>query len=271
MKTYVINLRESTERRQSAVAQLQRAKVDFEVFDACRGGAGYAAYFSGIDADAYLLATRRLPTNAEIGCYASHLALWKKCVAEGKPIVVLEDDFQLHDNFAAALSVVEQLISRLGFIRIQPIIKVPKSVSFRLRRSRHVASLHNFDVEYLTKVPTMLLGYAISPAVAARFIRYSQVLTAPVDKVVQRVWEHGQPMYALTPPAVSDAVHSLDSTIGDRSYKEPMCLLLRLRRIAWRASTVYYRTVFNRKQQAVLHEIHDFIDNLSRLSLKQGD
>ena len=66
-------------------------------------------FFGEFARDDYLISTRRLPSAAEIGCYASHLMLWRRCVEMDQPIVILEDDFNLQPNFVQAHEVAEKI------------------------------------------------------------------------------------------------------------------------------------------------------------------
>ncbi len=54
----------------------------------------------------------------ELGCYASHYALWRRCVALQEPICVLEDDVGLQSNFFESLDFLEKEISNLGYARL---------------------------------------------------------------------------------------------------------------------------------------------------------
>ena len=95
MQIIVISLKDATERRQHISAQLESLGLSHEFFDACRGDDGYEPFFSNYDPDIYMLHSRRAALPGEIGCFASHLSLWKRCVEIDEPIVILEDDGSL--------------------------------------------------------------------------------------------------------------------------------------------------------------------------------
>jgi len=50
-----------------------------------------------------------------------------------------------------------------------------------------------------------------------------------LDKFMQRTWEHGVPLFGISPQLVDTATLAGDSTIGDRSHKSWDLRLLTLR------------------------------------------
>ena len=172
----------------------------------------------------YKINSRRPPLPAEIACYASHRAMWRRCVELGAPIVVLEDDFRLLPGFAGALPRLEALTREFGFVRIQSLQRGRRRFTPKVVRNDSELALH-----YLADVPLCMLAYSIDPSAAAALIESSAYLTAPVDKFMQRTWEHGVPLFGIAPPLVDTARVSEQSTIGDRSHKSWNLLLLTLR------------------------------------------
>jgi len=92
-----------------------------------------------------------------------------------------------------------------------------------------VRSDSEITLHYLADVPLCMLAYSIDPSAAATLIESSAHLTAPVDKFMQRTWEHGVPLFGIVPQLVDNATVSAHSTIGDRSHKNWNLLLLTLR------------------------------------------
>jgi len=237
MRIFVINLPESRERRANARTQLDRLGVSFEFFDAIRGDAALQEHFDGYDEYRFLLNTGRTATSGEIGCYASHLALWKKCIELDQPIMVMEDDLLLDDRFADAARLVARHIDDLGYIRLQ---------SETRGKKRLIRQLGNFSLWRYTRFPHSAMCYGISPTVARTFVSSSTVLTAPIDVHVKKFWEHGHRMYGITPFTVTESQASSDSTItGRRKAKKALKLKL-LRRVA-RLDGLLKRNQFNRR------------------------
>ena len=120
MKIFVISLPDQHERRATITRQLRTLDLEFEFFDAIRGTADPLPHFAAMSRLQYRLNTRRDPLPGEIGCYASHLALWRKSAELGEPLAILEDDFLAHDNFPDAIRTAGELIGEFGFIRFEP-------------------------------------------------------------------------------------------------------------------------------------------------------
>jgi len=247
LKVFVINLAESTDRREACATELDKFDVEYEFFPACRGDQGHEPFFDDYDQQSYLISTRRLASAAEIGCYASHLMLWRKCVELNQPIVILEDDFKLQPNFSAALSASEKFADELGFIRLHPLVIRPKPNSRRLDKRVKIAEVDGFRLSYLGKVPTCMLSYVVNPKAAAAFIAASHTLTAPVDKFMQQVWMHKQPIFALGPPCVMEGITASASTIGDRSIKQKLGIELKFTRQLGRLVAIAKRYRFRRQ------------------------
>ena len=220
MKIFVISLRTAGVRRAEASEQMSKCGVPFEFFDAVEGGAGLSDWFAGIDPRVFRLNTRRYdPTPGEIGCYASHLSLWKWAISHDQPVVILEDDFQLEPGFAENINDLEPLVNEFGFIRLQS-MHGPRALLKRLRpAAREVVRRNGLSVHYLSDPPLYALAYAISPEAARTLTRASATLFAPVDKFLQHTWIHETPIYALSPALVTMSPQAEHSTIGGRRGK----------------------------------------------------
>lgn len=251
MKTFVISLQRSDDRRAGVHAQFTRLRMPYRFFDAVEGNANASRHFLRFDRRLYRLNTYRDPRPGEIACYASHLELWKYSARTNEAIVVLEDDCQLEPDFPAAMQAVERLIDRFGFIRLQS--------PTRHRRLRVGQSAHRlldtgaFELYYLARVPLCLTGYAIAPQTAAKLAAASTTLTAPVDKFAQRTWEHGAPMYGLEPASVTLSPLADTSTIGDRSVRQRGARDM-LARARYKLGCTIRRSRFNRSQLARLSD-----------------
>lgn len=234
---YVISLKNAATRRENAAAQFARQSVDFQFFDALNGDDG-AKLFDGLDQYAFVLHTGRNTTQGEIGCFASHKALWQRCVDEDRSIMIMEDDFKLADDFSKAVAVSETLIEEVGLLRLQ---------DERRGKSKPVINVGDFWLERYTKTPHCAMCYSLTPAVARRLVELFAVYYAPVDVVMKHVWLFDNPMYCLTPYTVTGSDLSFDSIIGDRNKCEKS-LATRLRRTSLKIGWQWHRLLFNLKQ-----------------------
>ena len=237
MRVHVINLEGSVGRRVALKKRLAELGVDFTIFRAIDGEAGYAA-FESCDVLQYRLNTGRAPSDGEVGCYASHLRLWQLCAATDEPLVVMEDDADPLPTFAAALEAARRVIGRYGFIRFE------YDGPARPARTWPAETVGAFTAHYFAKYPYGAMCYAVSPRVARAFLALSRELRAPVDQFIKRCWEHRQPLYGLLPYAVRESFHARDSTIRARD-REPLPPVLRARRLLHKAGTAFQRALFN--------------------------
>lgn len=236
MRLFVINLPEHQDRRLSSEQKLRSLGLSFEFFDATSGETAFRdGVFSAYDDDEFLLNTGREVAMGEIGCFASHRALWSMCCRLNEPIMIMEDDFDLLDGFIDAVRSAEELTAELGFLRLQTDLSA---------RMHPVLSSRRFIVSRFTKAPHSTMCYSISPIVARRFIEASRKFDAPVDVFIRKFWEHRQPLYALKPYTVAPSVMSVDTTIRGRG-KNRKKFKIAVRRFLRKGRWHWQRLLFN--------------------------
>ena len=234
LPVHVISLAHCAARRQSAARQLAEHSLPYEFFDALGSDRG-KALFSRCDVDAFVVNTGRRPVDGELGCFASHKALWQRIADEDRAAVIMEDDFRLRRSFAEALRATRALIHDVGFLRLQ---------EARRARTSPVARVGAFNLERYTKPPNCAMSYAIAPTLARRLLEHTVDFLAPVDVVLRCTWEFGQPMYCLKPYPVAESEHSAQSVIGER-HKCRKPLSTRLRRCRAKTESLLRRQHFN--------------------------
>jgi glycosyl transferase family 25 len=205
----------------------------FEFFDAITPECSLE-HVTGYNEAEFIVNCGRVATQAEIACYASHLALWRQCADEGIPYLILEDDAQLDDSFLTGLLVATSQINRLGFIRVS----LPE-----LSSSAVVRHLGPYDIHFCRRVPLLALGYAVSPTTAMRLSKRGGVVEEPVDKFLQRYWRHEQPVFAVVPPVVRLSDHASKSNIGHREIQRPNARTW-IRRAARKSRNAIARTLY---------------------------
>ncbi|NNC76310.1 MAG: glycosyltransferase family 25 protein [Woeseiaceae bacterium] len=237
MRIFVISLPTQSERRAYIRAQFERMGVEFAFFDAVDARRKQVEYFRAFDIRRFQLNTGRNPLTTEIGCYASHLMLWRTCMILGEPIIILEDDACLDDLFATAMTFVERRIETLGFVRLET---NPKSLGPTVTLGK------SFSAQYCHSYPFSAMAYAISPSVAQTFVEQSDVFHSPVDKFIKDFWVHGQPLYQLSPHVVRESdLGVATSTIGTRRFPARRRLASRARRTAYKVRCSLNRLRFN--------------------------
>lgn len=234
MKIKVISLESASNRRSNIERQFRRLETRFDFFDAVTPKTS-AIHIHGYDEQEFITNCGRVATDAEIACYASHLALWRRCAEENESFLILEDDAHLDELFVTGTLVTALKVRQLGFVRVS----LPG-----LKTSTVVERLGPFEINYCRRSPLLALGYAISPAVAREFVARGSIVEEPVDKFLQRFWRHEQPVYAVTPSIVRLSSLADESHIGER-YRPRPCARLWLRRAVRKAQNSIWRTLYN--------------------------
>ena len=211
IEVFVISLDDADDRRENAREQLGDAGIDFQFYDAVRGDDAMTdGHLEACDDYDWVLHCGRVVTSGELGCYASHRNLWKKCVELDRPILVMEDDFRLLDGFADAVREIDRQIGRLGFMRLQS-----------ETRAKHVkiGTSGDFELRRYTYAPHSMMCYGIAPRVAKSWVEQTRTVCEPVDVFAKQFWRHGQPLYALAPYTVTESTLSIDSCIRGRKKR----------------------------------------------------
>ncbi|MFT6029756.1 MAG: glycosyl transferase family 25 [Oleiphilaceae bacterium] len=220
LDVYVINLATSTERWETTSNRLTELEISYERFEAVDGRKEPHPLFTRYD-DSQREKYRRKPlSGGELGCFASHFLLWKKCVELNKPIVVLEDDLIINESLNEALQIAAEQISTLQYLRLAATYPKPKTF-------KKIKSLGQFDLIDHIRGPSGTLGYVISPDASAALIEHAEKWFIAVDDYMDRYWWHGVDCYSLMPFPIIVAENDSDIV---RVKKEPQSLWLKLRK-----------------------------------------
>lgn len=220
-RVFVISMRDSGDRRATFTERAKGASVDWTFFDARTEVVPGLTYD---DAAAKVIWARSLSAG-EIGCYASHYALWKQLLGdEADQYVVLEDDVIVDWKFMERLLEVDFHRSGIDYLRLHCL--TPQGI----RRVRD-HYLGNRNLVELRGRAHGTQGYVVTREGAQRFVERFSRIVRPVDSQLDRYWEHGLPNLCLVPfPIIEEAG---DSTIGtDRSKRHLGSISVRLERKA---------------------------------------
>ncbi|WP_299017024.1 glycosyltransferase family 25 protein [uncultured Photobacterium sp.] len=227
MKAFVISLVDSLERRKKVMDILGQHHIHFNLINGIDGRKENHPFLKRYNEKEFIFHYGRKAAPGELGCYASHILAWQKCVELGEPILVFEDDLVLKPGVKEAIKACEKLISDYGFIRMESTRKKPQYPV------KHVGKFTLFN---FMKIPQCTTCYAISPQVAKAFLKHSQTIRLPVDVFIRNIWIHKQPIYGLQPFLISAS--NDESLIGKRAKlkHKPLsiqliCLLFKARRI----------------------------------------
>lgn len=180
----VISLTRAVERRRAIQRQFDELGVPFSFFDAVDGKLGHPLFtrFDGARAKAI----GEIPlTPGHLGCYASHYLVWEQCVADNRPLIVLEDDAVLfRDEFLDFLSIAPNLPASLACVRL---------FANKSRKTRFVPVFEQNSVVIgkFLRGHRSATGYFLTPDAARKLLRYSQRWVEPVDIVMDQFWANG--------------------------------------------------------------------------------
>lgn len=184
----VISLKDSP-RRPHVVNHLAEENIPFEFFDA-KDGRNLSNEFASLQSfwtKHNIIRKRLLP--GELGCFASHYSIWKRCASSNVPHLVFEDDIALNEHTAHVMSQLPGLVERLGFIRLHPTVHGKVAVG-----SHEGIEIHQC---YAPKDAT--LAYCLCPAAAKNLVANCNSWSAPLDHYVASTYRHGVDIYELSP------------------------------------------------------------------------
>lgn len=220
MKIVVINLATSPERREASRIEMEKHGLEFEFVEGWTGQRAVEEGLVKVNHDRYAVRTGAKITDGKIGCLASHLVVWKMAIEIQEPILILEDDFVLTDQFHEALSNADRWITRYGMIRFYS----------SGHKGTLIDSKGSIELRRFTKAPYTGLGYAVSPEAAAKLVNNFGEFIEPHDFYIKRYWLHKQPDYQIYPDVMHHNAHADTTTIevGLQIKRTP---ILRIRRL----------------------------------------
>lgn len=210
-----------SDRRARMQEQLGAAPFDWAFFDACTAPPGDLPY----DPERALARHGRRLTPGELGCFASHWALWDALIADPahEVMLVLEDDLLINPVFFAAMEAVVEAARPYGYMRLYA--KVPAGIRVEAPfLDRHVARFSGRA--YGTQ------AYLITRETARAWRKSIREIVRPIDDEMDRYWAHGIPTRAVFPFPVMEVAYG--STIeAKRREGDPLTKPERLR---WEAA-----------------------------------
>lgn len=185
----------STDRKERMDKLLAGKGLEFRYFEAIDGKAGDHPLFAKHDRRLAEIRYGFQLAPGELGCFASHYLLWETCVREQRPLLIMEDDIELADDFDESFRIAGEKIEDYGLLRLSS----HKRRDFFIRED--VGSRHKI-IQFVQN-PSGTSCYAIAPWAAARFLEHANVWFEPVDCLLDRYWDHGVGCCAIYPFAVT--------------------------------------------------------------------
>ena len=209
---FVISLERAAERRQAIVTLLNRLGVEFELFSAVDGDQlteGDLSLYS--ERDAIKLEGRPL-SKGEIGCYLSHIGVWKEIVSRKLPdALVLEDDAEIGYAALEVLAVRHLLPSDWEFVNF---------LSDARQSPAGDAIWDIYRAGEFRRRPNRTSSYLISQSGVTRLLAYAFPIKHPIDGLTGRTEMTGLRMYGIFPPIAS--LSQAPTTITGRGRYRPV-------------------------------------------------
>lgn len=229
---FVINMQNNNSRMKMAAEELSRCGLAYTRFEAVNGRALTEQRIAEVyDPAANTYRARHPMTGPELGCYLSHVELWK-IIAAGDAAggIILEDDFVAADDLA---TVIEAIAADTGNWELVKLFSARKNQ--KVLDLRPLAQGREIGVPY--KVPNTTLGYAIRRDAAARLANLALPVSRPIDEDHKHFWEIGLKVALVTPsPLGFSSLSDEAGTITDtRRQKGKSSFAIKAKQ-AWRTS-----------------------------------
>ena len=230
---HIISLKRTPERTARARTEVSRYFDEFKIFPAVDGSALSAVEIAAAyDPDGNRRYAKYPMTAGELGCYLSHLHLWK-LIAASKPdfALVLEDDFRFSRDPT-------QVLNELAGLRLADVmIKIDASMARGRQRGR--MRIGQSDLIANDVLEPRTTGYLIGRNAAATLAAQKKRFFRPVDNDIKHIWEHRVPVLTLLPRLVEETPTARsDSSINpERKAAKAASSIRRLvRNVAYQAN-----------------------------------
>ena len=208
---HVINLAANTSRLAAVSQVLGRLGIAFERIEAVNGWTlAPAEIAQAYDAPRNAREGRQPLVAAEIGCYLSHIAAWRR-IAGGAAAggFVFEDDFDATPDLAQVLLALGT--DQTGDWDMVKLFTLDPGVA--LAGARDLGPGVAIGIPY--RVPTCLIGYGLTREAASRLLARAGRFFRPVDEDQKFVWETGlRVALVLPPPVILGDQQTVTGTIG---------------------------------------------------------
>lgn len=189
--TWLINLPRAVERRKKMDAQLAQLPFNHRVFDGVDGKAREAELLELTDVEAFERNMGRKILIGGIGCYNSHLGVWREFLASVHEVaLVIEDDVVFHDDFVEAVDVGLSIADEWDFLKLNCIrAKFPVSQG----------KAGPYTLNAYIGPATGTGAYLIKRATAQKLLDAMLPVTRATDHEINRFFLHDFRLFGLEP------------------------------------------------------------------------
>ena len=195
-------------------AQLSALPFQHTVFDGIDGKEREAELIETVDRHAFERNMGRMVLIGGIGCYHSHLGVWREFLETGAAVaLVLEDDVVFHDNFVSAVDQALQASDRWDMLKLNSIrTKLPVSQG----------KIGIFTLNAYVGPATGTGAYLIKRETVERLLPRMLPITRATDHEINRFFLHDFRLFGLEPfPShVDDGNVSFITGVGSGELKK---------------------------------------------------
>jgi glycosyl transferase, family 25 len=189
--TWLINLERATGRRARMEAQLATMDLAYVRINGVDGKARAEELLRTVDLPAFERNLGRRILMGGIGCYHSHLAVWRQFLDSGRPVaLILEDDVVFHDDFLSAVDLALKAEAHWDMLKLNCIrAKLPicQGLVGRYRLNAYVGPA------------TGTGAYLIHRATVERLLPRMLPITRATDHEINRFFVHDFRLFGLEP------------------------------------------------------------------------
>ena len=210
LPVWMINLPRATDRRVKMVARLEKIGLNFTLYPGIDGKANQAELLKSVDVKASLRNMGRPILIGGIGCYHSHLGVWKEFLETSSPIaLVLEDDVVFREDFLTAIQLAIEAEAHWDLLKLNCIrAKLPVTQM----------TLGHYQLNAYVGPNTGTGAYLIKRETAKKLLSKMLPITRATDHEINRFFLHDFRLRGLEPfPSYLDDGESLIAT-GPNGY-----------------------------------------------------
>jgi glycosyl transferase, family 25 len=188
---WLINLDRATARRARIEAQLATMDLPYTRVSGVDGKARAEELLKTVDLAAFERNLGRRILMGGIGCYHSHLLVWRAFLDSGKPVaLILEDDVVFHDDFLPAVDLALQSASQWDMLKLNAI---------RAKLPVCQGRIGPYHLNAYVGPATGTGAYLIHRATVERLLPKMLPITRATDHEINRFFLHDFRLFGLEP------------------------------------------------------------------------
>ncbi|STO53799.1 glycosyltransferase family 25 protein [Canicola haemoglobinophilus] len=216
---FIINLAKSTARKQFITEQFSRLNenlknpIPYHFFAAINGKENPDfPLFKKYNKTKHFQRKGNQLSLSQLGCWASHYLLWEKCVELNEPIIILEDDAILKENFLEVYNFLSSPQNSFEFFWLSIPSPAKRKRNQKYKVICNIENTENSIAQFYYSWANTT-GYFITPKAAQKLLTHCYEWVYEVDTQMERYWETKIPYLSIIPFCVEPDL-SMESNIS---------------------------------------------------------